>query len=716
MANWHALVIGVDRYASFPGKSLNGCVNDANAMARFLSEKVQIPSANLRLLLSPREETDPNTRATAANIRSAFSAVTAAAGKSDHVVLFFAGHGTQLSRAAAGGAKDRYYGFLPEDVAKSANGLANVVLGREIYRFLRETEKAGATITVIADTCHSGGATRGVEDDVQTRSLELPALSDVEWQQFTAAHPALDNRDNAVTDATPFGAYPGGDFVMLTGCLDIELAKEWKADVVDTEGKPAVIRHGLLTFSLLEELGREPAETIRSLRWVDLSDRLRNVVGQRAVGLKQGPQTPLIEGCPEKTVFGGEWKPFDPGFTVRKPDAGMLVVDGGALHGLDAGARITIFPPGTTRFEEAANGIDALIVSATPSTSIADAGLNAERVADGSRARLTQPSAVVTPILVRLRHDDPPMAEATRAAIAGDEFRIIEVEAAESTVAHAELRRWQGSVPESVWPAPREWAGARDGWVLVRPSFEKLTADEIVAYFPSSGGLAAGVPPEHAERAIGEAIARSLACWSRYLRARDRRAVDDTLKPMLDVRLRLAKTSERPESMDALPVVESKGGIYAVTDADFLWADIRVKTATKLRLQLGWLALSDDGNIMALWPPQGADNTYAVGDAIYAGRDREQALPLGVRPDQTISMWTLRLLACTVAPGAAPLNIRALEQDTAQAAFAAAIGSTRAATRGSLREAPPEQPAWYAWDFRVAVSAPRDVAKGNGNG
>jgi len=54
------------------------------------------------------------------------------------------------------------------------------------------------------------------------------------------------------------------------------------------------------------------------------------------------------------------------------------------------------------------------------------------------------------------------------------------------------------------------------------------------------------------------------------------------------------------------------------------------------------------------------------------------------------------------------LNIWSLEQDTVQDVFVAAIGDASAAMRGNLREstAPPaEQPAWFAWNFRVAVGA-----------
>jgi len=695
MRQWHALVIGVDRYPGFPNKQLSGCANDADAIGRFLGEKLRVPDANLRKLLSPKQETDPATRATSTNIRGEFAAAINRVAAGDHLVLFFAGHGIRIERDASDGAKDRYYGFVPEDVAKAAKGFANLILGREIYQFLRAIEEKGATATVIADTCHSGGATRGLGDepDAATRSLEIEPLSARDWAEFTAEHPALRPDGSNATralGATPvvssFGGYAGGDFVMLTGCLDAETSKECKEQVLGPDGQPMTLSHGLLTHTLIKELERESAETIRALRWMDLHDRLRAVVATRALPLNLGPQTPALEGRPEKTVFGGEWQPFDPGFTVRKNDAGELTVDGGAIHGLETGAIIAIYPPDTRDFGAAGRGTEATIASSTPATAVATLSDPTATIADRSRARLVRPSPSIAPMIVRV-HKDAALAAATRDAIAKGAsehgFTLIDGDSA----AHAELRRWNTGlalVNIDSFGAPS----------LASPS--SITADNVVASFSAKAN----------DDVLGGAVARALGCWARYLRTRDRRAVDDTLKPMLDVRLRRGSGESRVDDMDALPLVEPADGRYNITDADWLWADIRVKKPTTLRLNIGWLALSDDGNVIPLWPPQGADNSFAPGDVIYVGRDREQALPLSARADQSVSMWTLRALACTVPQGAAPLNIWSMAQDTVQDTFDAAIAESAAAMRGNLRPsaaAPSEQPAWFAWDFRVAV-------------
>jgi hypothetical protein len=167
---------------------------------------------------------------------------------------------------------------------------------------------------------------------------------------------------------TPFGGYAGGDFVMLTGCLDSETSKEHRETILAADGTPVKVSHGLMTHTLLKELERESAETIRSLRWMDLHERLRALVAGQALPLGLGPQTPVLEGRPEKTVFGGEWQPFDPGFTVRRTEAESSHGDGGDLHGSRCHGRA--LSAGHARFHAAGAGVDvdsvAIAATSTP--------------------------------------------------------------------------------------------------------------------------------------------------------------------------------------------------------------------------------------------------------------------------------------------------------------------------------------------------------------
>jgi len=731
---WHAIIIGVDRYPAFPKKQLSGCVNDANAIRRFLVERVQVPEANIRCLTSPREPAvaTPATAAIASNIRAEFEALKGRVKAADHVVLYYAGHGLPVSRVAADGGKDRYYGFAPEDIDRDGQGYANLILGSEIYGLLCAIEAKGATATVIADTCHSGASTRALDQDVRERSLQVDPLSEEQWQAFTEHHPALQRAAaggrRAMGDMIgPFGAYPGGDFVMLTGCLDSETAKEDHAVLVGDDGQPTKVTHGLMTLALLKELESVDPGAVPSLRWMDFYDRLRRTVAQRAVDIKSSSQTISLEGRREKPVFGGAWRPFAPGFTVRKAEAGVLMVDGGEMQGLEIGAVVAIHPPDTSDFHNPATpGVDAVVEAATPMTSTVRLREAAATVADLSRARLLKPGPNAQPIVVRVVAGAQPMPKAMRDALATQPddahgFTLIDDPNDAITPAHAELRRWTGVVPKDVWPSPESWAGARDGWVLVRTdrfgvsSTETKpvpTPDDIVAYLPDAGAPIREIPAERREEVLGAALAHGLSAYGRYLRGRDRRAGDETLASMLAVTLRAGLGTEPSghATIAEQPLLEPVDGVYSVTDNDWIWAEIRVLRRTDLELQVGWVMFSDDGNVNPLWPTEGTklQDALSEGSVVFVGWDRESALYLPRRADQGTSMYTLRVIACTGPNGALPLNIASLAQQSVQAGFADELEPARGIqSRGeqSRRPAVKEQPAWYAWDLRLAVAS-----------
>jgi hypothetical protein len=714
---WHALVIGIDRYPAFPKDQLSGCVNDASAMRRFLSERVLVPEANLRCLTSPRDPAagTESTAATAANIRAEFGSLLNRVQAGDHVVMFYAGHGFQVAVDVAG-AKQRYYGFVAQDVVMEGKGYANLILGSEVHALLRSLEQKGATATVIADTCHSGASTRAIEQDPRERVLRLDDLTGAQARSLSEHHPALQSTSTAgerggADTIKPFGAYPGSDYVMLTGCLDSETSKEDSAPVVGEDGSETTATHGLMTLALMKELEAMTPDSVRSLRWMDFYERLRRVVARRTVDIGASRQTVSLEGRRERTVFGGEWKPFAPGFTVRTSD-GAIRIDGGDLHGLSTGAVVAIYPPDTTDFENATiPAVSAIVDASTPMTSTLKLADGAAIPGDLSRARLVRPSPAVTPIVVRvsaaegmpvsLRQAIDRQLDSSRdVVITGDQPGAI-------TPAHAELRRWSAPIPPGVWPSPETFAAGPGGWILVRtdqfgsPSSDRSdtpSADDIVAYLP-----------DLSEDIQAAALARGLTSYGRYLHARDRHAGDTTLASMLQVTLR-AGTGNAPAgaaAIAAVPPLDAHDGIYSLTPDHWIWVEIRVLQPTRLRLQVGWVMFSDDGNVVPLWPIEGSQPSLPQGSVVFVGFDRESSLSLTKRDDQRTSLYTLAVIASTGPVDALPLNLASLTQQSVQAEFADVIARARGMQqRGEpiRRTATQETPAWYAWNLRIAIN------------
>src|SRR5215211_6925446 len=88
--NKRALLIGVDSYPKLsPRRQLDGCVNDAEAMAGILERKFGIPTHSIVLL---RDE-----EATRDGILVAMDKLVDSAETDDVVIVHFSGHGSQIT-------------------------------------------------------------------------------------------------------------------------------------------------------------------------------------------------------------------------------------------------------------------------------------------------------------------------------------------------------------------------------------------------------------------------------------------------------------------------------------------------------------------------------------------------------------------------------------------------------------------------------------------
>jgi hypothetical protein len=712
----YAAIIGVDRYPAFdPDAQLSGCVNDALAIREFFLTRVSVPRENIRLHLSPESPgataglaPEEVLSAEGRRIRATFDELRRLAKPGAHVALYYAGHGVRIDRR---GSNERVYGFMPSDATFDAAGFANLILDRELNAWLRALTEGGATVSVLADTCHAGGSTRSApRRAAKVRRVTAPALSEEAWRALVASHPALTApaRPRAASRgaAAGNGWFDGSDeeraWVVLTACLDRETAKEDELD-----GAP----HGLFTACLLRELRKVPAEATASLRWMDFFPALRRAVVTRAPELQCGEQTPVLEGRPERAVFGGAWRPFEPGFAVQQGSAaGEVRLDGGVLDGLDEGAEIGIYPPETTSFRAADEAgvevVRAQIVSATPAKSLARLLRGAPAaIPDGSRARLLKPAPRQPRLGVRLTDVPGEIVSALAKSPGIADFVALDPTPGRIDV---EVRPWKRSIPDwAAWEdAPKPaWVGTPGGWVLVpfTPEDAEPTEDDVIAYVPRPD--APGV--DDGAAGLAASLGRALVRWARYARVLRLCHVNEDLAAFIEVRLCMGE-----EGADAFaPLSPGPSGEYAVEEGEPIWVELRATKKPPSRVFVAFLACSNDGNTMLQWPAQGGaptlgekgrDESLAAGQTIRVGEDRFKPARPTVRSDQSSSLYTFKVIACVVPPGEAPPALQGLIlPQTAQEELA--LG-TRRASRGSMsRPAALDPAAWCTWDLPVRV-------------
>jgi hypothetical protein len=248
-----ALCVGVIDYP-VRGADLNGCVNDAKAWAKVLSNEYGFPSGDIRLLL--------NKEATKKGVTKGIDKLLAGAKNDDVLVLAMSGHGTYL--ADTSGDEERYdEAFCPWDMK------TDLIVDDELHELFGNLA-SGCRLTVISDSCFSGTLTRlawiRTPDDrrkkfVRPKTLGLPELRDP-----LRAKPKKPLSESSMRE------------VLVAACRDFE-------EAIDARFGP--VHHGAMTFFALEILRAANYD----LTYRDFWDRL--VVRLEDEGF---PQEPQVEG------------------------------------------------------------------------------------------------------------------------------------------------------------------------------------------------------------------------------------------------------------------------------------------------------------------------------------------------------------------------------------------------------------------------------------
>ncbi|KAF7356196.1 Metacaspase-7 [Mycena venus] len=217
-----ALVIGINDYIAKDSlQPLLGAVNDAKAFEKYLMEKLDVPQPNILLI--------ENEKATRAAILSAFrSHLLENKDIPDHgeatMIFFFAGHGSRADAPRNIISRDQKVETLcpvdertTNEAGEYVHTIPDYTLGWLLWEL---AERKGRNITVILDSCHSGGMGRMPERTRTANSESRPIPQDLD------SHLWKDAKDTAKSHR--MWAPTATSHVLLAACRSNEQANEAK--------------------------------------------------------------------------------------------------------------------------------------------------------------------------------------------------------------------------------------------------------------------------------------------------------------------------------------------------------------------------------------------------------------------------------------------------------------------------------------------------------
>lgn len=337
--NIYALLIGIDGYK--PNrlyKNLKGCVRDINLVASYLLDTLKFPSERIFKLTSPNPEVAETIETkdllpTYENIVAKFKAITEIAKPGEQVYVYYSGHGGRATTIypEVKGADQYDEGIVPMDIGDGGRYLLDV----ELVMLLKRMTDKELIVTLIMDSCHSGGETRGDAairsgGDTDTKPPEKKSLV-AEDKELIANWKALTEGGDGEIAWVP----PAKNYLLLAACRPNEYAYEYAFD-----GKE---RHGALTYWLIQTL----ATSSKGLSFRKLYDR---VCAQ--IQSKFPQQLPMLIGDGSRAVFGNETLPHYYSVTVSSVDANQkqVTLNAGLAHGLSSGTLFAIYPLIATDF------------------------------------------------------------------------------------------------------------------------------------------------------------------------------------------------------------------------------------------------------------------------------------------------------------------------------------------------------------------------------
>jgi Caspase domain len=438
----YALLIGVDCYlpnrlpdnSFYP--SLRGCVRDITHVDEFLQRQLEIPPERIvKLTATNTGSTQPpeprDQWPTYENMVAAFKKLTDVAQPGDQVYIHYSGHGgrSKTSYPDLKGPNELDESLVPTDIGNSE---ARYLRDIELAHLLKTMVDKELIVTVVLDSCHSGGAMRGAGEEIAVRGISSVDTTPRPTDSLVAAPAELaatwQNLGGGMKRNLAMGAgwlpEPQG-YTLLAACRPSESAYEFAFD-----GKE---RNGALTYWLLRSL----QQISGGLTYKMVYDRILAKVHSQFAA-----QTPQLQGETTRVVFASDHVQLRVAVNVMEVDTAnaRVRVNAGQATNIAMGGEFAIYPTGTTDFTQKEKRLalaEITELGATASWARITQRFNTEPIEPGAQALLVNPGAFNVRRKVRVSSKtmpETPAREAIANAIAQSGRGWVEVAGDEEAV------------------------------------------------------------------------------------------------------------------------------------------------------------------------------------------------------------------------------------------------------------------------------------------
>ncbi len=352
--NFYALLIGINFY--FPHrlpegncyKNLRGCVQDINHVETYLKDTFHLtPDQIIKLTATASDNPDqpqepPELLPTYENIVAKFKELTAKAQPQDRVYIHYSGHGGRAKTIfeSLKGSMGLDEALVPCDIGQPNS---RYLRDLEFAKLLEEMVAKDLVVTLVLDSCHSGGATREMSGDDRIRGEGFidttPRPTDslvAPLQELAQNWQASTENSRNITVVNGLLPEPKG-YTLIAACRDQEFAYEKVFEGTE--------RNGALTYYLLKALRQYGTEIPVN----NLYDRISNLVHNDFPR-----QTPMLIGETNRSFLGDRSVVASRNPPVMKVDIpkNRVQLQMGEASGLKQGSEFDIFRFGTRNFED----------------------------------------------------------------------------------------------------------------------------------------------------------------------------------------------------------------------------------------------------------------------------------------------------------------------------------------------------------------------------